>query len=87
MVHGASVDDPHNRASGTGVLNVLVSETHVKRPMPPNDLLCDAPRRNALLAFLKRSLPEKMEDGRVGLIVAQSFLEGYQCGLKRGRRP
>lgn len=56
------------------------------KPLPPDDLLKDAPRRNALLAFLKRSLPDKMKDGRVGLIVAQSFLEGYQCGLKRGRR-
>lgn len=54
--------------------------------MPPNNLLRDTPRRNALLAFLKRSLPEKMKDGRMGLVVAQSFLEGYQCGLKRGRR-
>ena len=54
--------------------------------MPPDDLLRDAPRRNALLAFLKRSLPDKMKDGRVGLIVAQSFLDGYQAGLKRGRR-
>lgn len=58
----------------------------MKRPMPPNDLLRDAPRRKALLAFLKRSLPAKGGNGRVGLIVAHSFLEGYQCGLKRGRR-
>lgn len=58
----------------------------MKRPMPPDDLLRDAPRRNALLAFLKRSLPEQTKDGRVGLIVAQSWLEGYQAGLKRGRR-
>lgn len=53
---------------------------------PPDDLLRDHPRRNALLAFLKTALPEKSKDGRIGLVIAQSWLQGYESGLRRGRR-
>lgn len=50
------------------------------------DILKDPVLRRSLLAFLRRSIPKKGADGRIGLVIAQSWLEGYDRGLRRGRR-
>ena len=49
-------------------------------------LFSDHPKRRALLKFLNASLPTKSKDGRIGLVIAQSFIEGYEKGYARARR-
>jgi hypothetical protein len=55
---------------------------------PQNCLLRDAPRRRALLKFLKGVLPgdKPLHDSRIGLLMGQSWLNGYEVGLRRGLR-
>jgi hypothetical protein len=46
----------------------------------------DHPKRRALLKFLGKALPERTKDGRIGLVIAQSFIEGYEKGFARASR-
>lgn len=49
-------------------------------------LFSDHPKRRALLKFLGEALPQQSKDGRIGLVVAQSFIAGYEKGYTRARR-
>lgn len=52
---------------------------------PKNSIMHDKKKRDAMLRFLKSSLPQKTNDGRVGLAICLAWEAGYESGRRRAR--